>query len=70
MATEALVTVAIGDVAVIVVVSRLLGAAARKVGQPAVIGHILAGIALGPTLLGRLPGNPTGQLFPTRSCRS
>ncbi|GGN91742.1 integral membrane ion exchanger [Streptomyces albiflavescens] len=64
MDTEALVTVAIGDVAVIVVVSRLLGAAARKVGQPAVIGQILAGIALGPTLLGRLPGNPTGHLFP------
>lgn len=64
MSTENLVTVAIGDVAVIVIVSRLLATAARKVGQPAVVGQILAGIALGPTLLGRLPGNPTRRLFP------
>ncbi|MEU2787950.1 cation:proton antiporter [Streptomyces sp. NPDC007100] len=64
MDTETLVTVVIGDVALIVVVSWLLGAAARRCGQPAVIGHIVAGIALGPTLLGRLPGNPTERLFP------
>ncbi|WP_409055751.1 cation:proton antiporter [Streptomyces sp. SYP-A7185] len=64
MDTEALVTVAIGDVAVIVIVSRLLGALARRCGQPAVIGQIVAGIALGPTLLGRLPGDPTARLFP------
>jgi Kef-type K+ transport system membrane component KefB len=59
-----LTTTVIGDVAVIVVVSWLFGAAARRLGQPAVIGQILAGIALGPTLLGRLPGNPTAHLFP------
>ncbi|MEV0320299.1 cation:proton antiporter [Streptomyces sp. NPDC050658] len=64
MDTESLVTVAIGDVAVIVIVSRLLGAAARRCGQPVVIGQIVAGIALGPTLLGRLPGDPTARLFP------
>ncbi|OKI00757.1 sodium:proton antiporter [Streptomyces sp. CB02923] len=64
MSTETVVTVVIGDVALIVVVSWLLGAAARRIGQPAVIGQIVAGIALGPTLLGRLPGNPTAHLFP------
>jgi Kef-type K+ transport system membrane component KefB len=64
MDTESLVTVAIGDVAVIVIVSRLLGALARRCGQPVVIGQIVAGIALGPTLLGRLPGDPTSRLFP------
>ncbi|MGB8944537.1 MAG: cation:proton antiporter, partial [Streptomyces sp.] len=64
MDTESLVTVAIGDVAVIVIVSRLLGALARRCGQPVVIGQIVAGIALGPTLLGRLPGDPTSKLFP------
>lgn len=64
MDTEALVTVAIGDVALIVIASRLLGAAARRCGQPAVVGQIVAGIALGPTLLGRLPGDPTARLFP------
>ncbi|WP_030676799.1 cation:proton antiporter [Streptomyces rimosus] len=64
MNSETVVTVVIGDIALIVVVSWLLGAAARRCGQPAVIGQIVAGIALGPTLLGRLPGNPTAHLFP------
>ncbi|NJQ03747.1 cation:proton antiporter [Streptomyces zingiberis] len=64
MDTETLVTVAIGDLALIVLASRLLGALARRCGQPAVIGQIAAGIALGPTLLGRLPGDPTTWLFP------
>ncbi|MDH6521878.1 Kef-type K+ transport system membrane component KefB [Streptomyces sp. SAI-135] len=37
---------------------------ARRVGQPAVMGEIIAGIALGPSLLGLLPGNVTDALFP------
>ncbi|MEV6752606.1 cation:proton antiporter [Streptomyces sp. NPDC051214] len=65
MDTESLVTVALGDVAVILIASRLLGALARRCGQPVVIGQIVAGIALGPTLLGRLPGDPTSRLFPS-----
>jgi K+:H+ antiporter len=40
------------DLAVIVVLARLLGAVARRFDQPPVIGEVLAGIALGPTLLG------------------
>ena len=38
------------DLALILVLARLLGAAARRLGQPPVIGEILAGILLGPTL--------------------
>ena len=45
------------------VVSGLFGALARRCGQPAVIGQILAGILLGPSLLGRLPGDPSQHLF-------
>ena len=33
-------------------------------GQPGVIGEIVAGVALGPTLLGALPGDPSSELFP------
>jgi len=40
------------DVAVILVAATLLGALARRLRQPTVVGHIVAGIALGPTLLG------------------
>lgn len=54
----------IGDIAVVCLATRLLGSAARKLGQPAVIGWIVAGILLGPSLLGRLPGNLTAHLFP------
>ncbi|MEU0396608.1 cation:proton antiporter [Streptomyces sp. NPDC006208] len=37
--------------AAILVLSRLLGAAARRLGQPPVVGEILAGILVGPSLL-------------------
>nr|ACJ60945.1 VEG3 [uncultured soil bacterium] len=50
------------DLAVIVVLARLLGALARKFDQPAVIGEVLAGILLGPTLFGE---GFSAALFPT-----
>lgn len=40
------------DLAVIVVLARLLGAVARRFDQPPVIGEVLAGVLLGPTLFG------------------
>jgi len=52
------------DIAVIVAVARLLGLVVRRVRQPTVIAEILAGLALGPSLLGALPGNPTETIFP------
>lgn len=48
------------DVAIILVLARLFGLAARKLGQPPVTGEILAGIALGPTLFS---GSITKHLF-------
>src|ERR1700677_280869 len=53
----------IGDIAIVIGVSSLLGAVARRLGQPTVVGQIVAGIALGPSLLGRLPGHLTTRLF-------
>ncbi|MFI6340823.1 cation:proton antiporter [Streptomyces sp. NPDC050535] len=47
--------------AVMVLLARMLGALARRLGQPAVIGEVLAGIALGPTLF---HGAVTDFLFP------
>ena len=52
------------DVAVILLAARAGGLLFARVGQPAVIGEIAAGIALGPTLLGALPGDPSSDLFP------
>jgi Kef-type K+ transport system membrane component KefB len=39
-------------VAVVIVVARAVGALFRRIGQPPVIGEVVAGIALGPSLLG------------------
>ncbi|MEU3526648.1 cation:proton antiporter [Streptomyces sp. NPDC038707] len=50
------------DLALIIVLARILGAVAQRLSQPAVIGEVIAGILLGPTFLGHsLPE----FLFPT-----
>jgi K+:H+ antiporter len=41
--------------------ARALGAAARRFGQPSVMGEVIAGVLLGPTVLGRL--SPSLQVF-------
>lgn len=41
------------DVFLIVGLARILGTLMTKIGQPRVVGEILAGVALGPTLLGK-----------------
>jgi len=41
-----------------------LGGIARRLGQPEVIGQILAGIILGPNILGHLPGHVASTLIP------
>jgi K+:H+ antiporter len=40
------------DLALIIVLARVFGALAERLGQPTVIGEIVAGILAGPTLLG------------------
>src|ERR1017187_3370457 len=52
------------DLAVIIAVGGVLAGIAARWRQPAVIGEIIAGIVLGPTLLGMLPGHLTTRLFP------
>ncbi len=45
--------------------ARIAGEAARRLNQPAVLGEILAGILLGPSLLGRLSPQVWAYLFPS-----
>ena len=56
--------VVLADVVLILVAARLAGRLAARLGQPPVIGEILAGIALGPSLLGLLGPDLPGTLFP------
>ena len=51
-------------VAVLLTAGRLGGEIARALRQPAVVGEILAGIALGPTLLGKICPGVWAALFP------
>src|SRR5262245_20148821 len=48
----------------ILLASRLLGALFRRLHQPAVIGEVVAGIALGPSLLGRVAPDAYAWLLP------
>jgi Kef-type K+ transport system membrane component KefB len=50
---------------VIIIVARVLGAAFRVLGQPRVIGEMIAGILLGPSLLGRMAPGISAHLFPS-----
>lgn len=52
---------------VIIVASRLLAWLLRWLGQPAVVGEMLAGLALGPLLLGALAPAWQASLFPPDS---
>jgi Kef-type K+ transport system membrane component KefB len=52
------------DIAIVIAVARLMGRLFVRLRQPAVIGEILGGIMLGPSVLGLLPGNLPQVLFP------
>ena len=51
----------------IIIVARFFGWIFRKIGQPSVIGEIIAGIFLGPSVVGMYFPEYSGLLFPTES---
>jgi K+:H+ antiporter len=51
------------DIALILIAARLVGGIFVRFNQPRVVGEIVAGILLGPTLL----GSTSGELFPPQS---
>jgi Kef-type K+ transport system membrane component KefB len=53
-----------GQAAVIVAVSQLVGRLARRLGQPQVVGEMIAGVMLGPSLFGLLAPGLQQALFP------
>ena len=50
--------------AVITVTARLAGAVFARLNQPPVIGEVVGGILLGPSLLGRIAPQWQGAIFP------
>lgn len=59
--TDQEVQLFLADLAIIILFARLLGMAAKRLGQPPVLGEIIAGILLGPTLF---HGKIAATLFP------
>lgn len=55
------------QLSVMLIMGRLFAEAARKIKQPAVVGEILAGIILGPTILGMIQPEWFHGLFPAGS---
>jgi len=55
------------QIGVILVVARIVGLIFRKIHQPQVIGEMVAGILLGPSLLGWLAPGVSAALFPPQS---
>lgn len=50
---------------VIIITARVMGAVFRRFNQPAVIGEVVGGILLGPSLLGRVAPDLAATLLPT-----
>ncbi|MBL0055105.1 MAG: cation:proton antiporter [Chitinophagaceae bacterium] len=55
------------QIIVIVASARMMGYVFRKIGQPAVIGEIIAGIVLGPSILGLVLPSVNHFIFPVAS---
>jgi len=53
--------------AVILVACRLVGIVAKKIGQPQVVGEMIAGVILGPSLLGIIWPDSTALIFTAES---
>ncbi|CAA9478912.1 MAG: hypothetical protein AVDCRST_MAG85-534, partial [uncultured Solirubrobacteraceae bacterium] len=60
MRTAGLVVI---DLVLIVAVARLLRGVLARAAQPPVMAEVLAGLVLGASVLGALPGDPSGALF-------
>lgn len=57
----------LSQIVVIIITARVLGAAFKRLRQPQVIGEIVAGILLGPSVLGWLAPQWSSALFPAPS---
>lgn len=55
------------QLAAVLVACRLVAALARRLGQPPVVGEMIAGVALGPSLFGLLAPSAQAWLFPPES---
>src|ERR1043165_5450141 len=53
------------EILVLVIAGRLLGEAMQRIGQPSVMGQLIAGILLGPSFFGLIWPEAQHAIFPT-----
>jgi Kef-type K+ transport system membrane component KefB len=58
------------QIALLLVAARVLGQMMRRIGQPAVVGELAAGILLGPSVLGQLSPGLFDWIFPADTVQS
>lgn len=58
------------QVAILLVTSFVFGELVAKIGQPKVIGQLVAGIVLGPSVLGAIAPELSGVVFPVEKAQS
>ena len=68
--SEHQVLVFLVQLAVLLALARLLGQACKRLGQPAVVGELAAGVLVGPSVLGRISPGAFDWLFPADSVQS
>jgi Kef-type K+ transport system membrane component KefB/nucleotide-binding universal stress UspA family protein len=64
MTHDASVVVFISELVALLIAGRVAGELAQRIGQPAVIGQIIAGVLLGPSVLGAIAPGLWHSLFP------
>lgn len=62
--SESAVAVFVGELGLLLLVGRLMGEAAQRIGQPPVMGQLIGGLLLGPSVLGLLWPLAEQALFP------
>ena len=58
------------QIVIILITCRIVGLLFKRIGQPMVVGEILAGIILGPSVLGRFAPDFSHFLFPPESLKN
>jgi Kef-type K+ transport system membrane component KefB len=64
MHNASLILTLLWQIALILAISRIMGALFARLGQPQVVGEMIAGIALGPSLFGLLAPHAWAAVFP------
>jgi len=54
----------IGELALLLLVGRLMGELAQRIGQPSVMGQLIGGLLLGPSFFGLLWPSAQHAIFP------